>query len=159
MYNETPGLVYSTVRRKIMLRIIILILAANLLVSTVLAQNDYYESKASDHQNNLMCNHNKFLKCIKSTKEKCIEAFVKTENECAPLAERRDGEGSNWEGMERFSNCYRENINNNLGVKKEKLSECSPLLAPDLKKDLREKFKDNPKLLRELEETLSKEKK
>ena len=61
--------------------------------------------------------------------------------------------------MERFSNCYRENINNNLGVKKEKLSECSPLLAPDLKKDLREKFKDNPKLLRELEETLSKEKK
>jgi len=71
---------YATVRRKIMLRILILTLTEILLVSTALAQNNYDESQASDHQNNLMCNHSKFLKCTKLTKEKCIEAFVKTEN-------------------------------------------------------------------------------
>jgi len=58
--------------------------------------------------------------------------------------------------MERFSKCYESKIYINLGVTTQKISECSPLLAPDLEKHLKEKFNDHPEILRELEKQQSK---
>ena len=127
--------------------------------SSILALAEPMIVDESFYADNIMCNNSKFLECANLSKDKCVKALTKTANDCSPLAERRNGEGDNWKGMERFSNCYNTNMNNNLGVKTEKLSECFPILAPDLEKDLREKYKDNPKILRNLEEGFSRKEK
>jgi len=103
------------------------------------------------------CKNEKFIGCVKSTKQECATSFKNANNICTKIHPINDdiSEDKRDELIAKFSQCYMEKFINGLNISLNKFERCGDYLKPtyeEYKNDVIKERKYNSIKLRKIEE-------